>query len=334
MTTDLVTRQKNEIIEYLESGIAEIEKAASMKVNPVHIIRLVRTAMTKTPKLARCTKESISLALLTALQLGLEPDGYHAHFVPYENRKNGTFTCQLIPDYKGLVKLAYHAPNITGIYASAVYRNDDFDYSTGTGENYYIKHRPVFTNRGDLIAAYAIAKTDKGSDVFVVMPKEDIEKRKKVSPSSSYDDSPWKKWEAEMYAKTAIKSLAKIIPLGEKVQAIIEYENQLAAIDVEYKEKKRTSTLAELQQNQVESRPQEPPRIAPSRPSSAPQQGEVHVYDRILMLFDDLSYGEAARVDAYAEMGVKRIEELDETQANRFESILSKRLDDLSEKMG
>ncbi len=332
MTTSLVTQKKQELSQYLEKGIAEIQKAAIEEVDPKHLIRVLLTAATKTPKLFNCSFESFSLALLTATQLGLEINGYHAHVVPFGQE------CQLIIDYKGLVKLAYKVPNILSIHAAAIYRDDDFDYGFGTGLNHFLKHHPAIDDRGDLIGAYAMAKLEKGEDVFVVMMKEDIEKRRNVSKSSS-QDSPWIKWKPEMYMKTAIKALAKLIPLGDKVEAVIEYENKLAAIDVEYKEQKRTSTLAELQQNQAESKSQESPQKKIVTPVSnksilAPSQYEsIHVYDRILMLFDDLSYGEAARVEAYAEMGVKSVEELDETQANRFESILTKRLDDLARKL-
>ncbi len=330
--TTLVVQKKNELRAYLESGKLEIEKSAAARVDPDHLIRLVLTAATKTPKLLNCTMESISLALLTATQLGLEPNGYHAHLVPFGDQ------CQLIPDYKGLVKLAYRAPNITGMHAAPIYENDSFEYGYGTDSNHFLRHKPTIKDRGELIGAYAVAKTNVGSDLFVVMGKEDIEKRRKASKSSGHKDSPWKLWTPEMYIKTAIKALAKLLPLGEKVEAVIAHENKIEAIDIEYREKPKTTTLEELQAKDREALGISPQflkqgdgesAIVPTNPPAS-ESKTAHLFDRISILMEDLSMGDMARISTLEEYGAKRIQDLTEGSASILESILSKRLDDLA----
>ena len=97
---------------------SESFKSAIASIIPKHITaeRMARTgimALTKTPKLATCTKESFINCMMTLSQLGLEPDGRRAHLIPYENRNAGTCECTLIIDYKGFVDLVYRSGSVS-----------------------------------------------------------------------------------------------------------------------------------------------------------------------------------------------------------------------------
>ena len=175
------------------------------------MVQIAMNASANTAKLLDCTPESFALAVMNACQCGLEPDGYHGHLIPYGR------TCQFIPDYKGLVQLALK--NGVVIDAYAVYENDKFEYQLGTKPN--ITHYPCLDgNRGELRCSYAVAHFPDGATKFVVASKDDILKRKGASASSSKSDSPWNKWEDEMYIKgldvdTPIPTPDGWSPIGE-----------------------------------------------------------------------------------------------------------------------
>ncbi len=101
---------------------AQLQAALGDVMAADRMLRLTLTAVSKSPKLAKCTVESIGLAMLTAAQLGIEPDGRNAYLVPYGS------TCQLIPSYMGLVWLACQNPAVESFDAEPVFENDDFDF--------------------------------------------------------------------------------------------------------------------------------------------------------------------------------------------------------------
>ena len=104
MSTELSRQKFQDLRAILERGRPQLELAMAEHMSSERLIRLALTAATHNPKLLDCTQESIGLSLLTASQLGIEPNGRDGHLVPYKT------TCQFLPDYKGLVKLATGAP--------------------------------------------------------------------------------------------------------------------------------------------------------------------------------------------------------------------------------
>jgi len=222
MSTATPNKQKTELTKkfsnlrsMLERGKGQLELAMAKHLDPDRMIRLALTAATRNPKLFECTQESIGLSLLTASQLGIEPNGRDGHLVPYGKQ------CQFIPDYKGLIKLAYRNPRVQSFHATAVRTNDEFDFQYGTES--YIRHRPALSNPGELVCAYAICKLKDAEAQFVVMGKEAIEKRK----AKAMTKNVWEAWPDEMWAKTAIKSLSKFVPLGGEFEKAVEHDSQI-----------------------------------------------------------------------------------------------------------
>lgn len=213
--------QVNDLRKYLYGAKGQLELAFEKTMDPDRVIRLCLTAVNKNPGLLQCTPESVALALMTAGQLGLEIDGRNAHLVPFKNQ------CQLIPDYKGLVQLAYKSGMIEKIVARPVYENDLYEFEFGTNEN--LRHVPAKEGRGNLYAAYTLVKLKGCAVEFYAYDKTDILKRKNASRSATKSDSPWQNWEAEMWAKTAIKMTAPFLPLGDKFGMAIDHDNAMDA---------------------------------------------------------------------------------------------------------
>ena len=214
MSTELTRKKFNDLRAILERGKGQLEMAMAEHMSSDRLIRLALTAATHNPKLLECTQESIGLSLLTASQLGIEPNGRDGHLVPYGK------VCQFLPDYKGLIKLAYQNPRVLSFYAAAVRERDEFEHQYGTDS--FIRHKPELDNRGKLIAAYAICKLRDADPQFVVMGQEAVEKRKAKAQTKNV----WNDWPDEMWAKTACKALSKFVPLGGQFEQSVTHDDQ------------------------------------------------------------------------------------------------------------
>src|SRR5262245_34215703 len=89
----------------------QIAMALPKHLTPERMIRVALTAVSRSPQLQKCTPATIAGCVVQASILGLEPDGVlgEAYLVPFWNKKagggKGSYECQLIPGYQGLLKL-------------------------------------------------------------------------------------------------------------------------------------------------------------------------------------------------------------------------------------
>lgn len=209
---------------------AEINRGLSKHMTADRMCRLALTAVQKNPKLLECFatsagKRSIALAMLTAGQIGLEIDGRHAHLVPFKN-KAGYMEAVFMADYKGLIKLAHNHPNVLSIWADEVRKNDHFIFSRGTAPK--IEHLiSLDQDRGDLIGAYACCELrDSKMPVFVVLALTDIDRIKSSSRGANDDNSPWQTAPGEMFKKSALRQLSKVIPQSAELQKALSTEDE------------------------------------------------------------------------------------------------------------
>ena len=188
----------------------QIEAALPSVITGERFARMVLTAMSNTPQLASCTPKSFLGAMMQAAQLGLEPNTPlgEAYLIPFRN--HGTLECQFQVGYKGMISLAHRS----GLYVQAheVYENDEFDVEYGLDPK--LVHKPVFKDRGNVVAYYGMWKDKDGNFGFEVMSREDIEAHaRKYSQSYGKGFSPWKTNFDEMAKKTVIKKALKYAPL-------------------------------------------------------------------------------------------------------------------------
>lgn len=188
----------------------QIEAALPSVITGERFARMVLTAMSNTPQLASCTPKSFLGAMMQAAQLGLEPNTPlgEAYLIPFRN--HGTLECQFQVGYKGMISLAHRS----GLYVQAheVHENDEFDVEYGLEPK--LVHKPVFKDRGNVVAYYGMWKDKDGNFGFEVMSREDIEAHaRKYSQSYGKGFSPWKTNFDEMAKKTVIKKALKYAPL-------------------------------------------------------------------------------------------------------------------------
>ncbi len=206
-TSNKVTNKSPQTIkDYIKAYEGEIARALPKVMTPERFSRIAMTAITQTPKLQSCTPQSFIGAMLTAAQLGLEPNTPlgQAYLIPYGSQ------CQFQIGYKGLLDLAHRSGELKTIEAHVVYSNDDFDFELGLDAK--LKHKPTLGEKGDPIWVYAIYHLTNGGYAFEVMSyKECLAHGKKYS--KSYSSGPWQTAPEEMAKKTVLKKLLKYAPM-------------------------------------------------------------------------------------------------------------------------
>lgn len=225
-----------------------LARAAPRGYNVDRAIQAVIRACRDNPQLAACARDnpaSLAAKVHEALTLGLElgPALGEAWIIPY--RVKGKLTAQLVIGYRGFVQLAYRA-GIKSLVARCVHERDDFRVQF-SDEGDKIEHVPCLTgNRGEIVAAYAIAFTNEGGRVCCVLSREDLEKRERNSRAKA-EDSPWKMWREEMVIKTAIRYLRRYLPMSpefmraDQLETLLEIgEPQDEIIQIEEPEDART----------------------------------------------------------------------------------------------
>lgn len=198
------------VTQFIEQMKGEIARALPRHLNADRLARIMLTEVRRTPLLAQCTPASFGGAIMTCAQLGLEPGVTgEAYLLPFRNSRKNCYEVQLIIGYQGMVKLFWQSPLARSLDAQTVHQEDDFDYAYGLEPK--LTHKPSLkSDRGPVIAWYAVATMTNGGAAFIVMSRSDVEKIR--TRSRAKDDGPWKTDYDAMARKTAIRQLFKLLP--------------------------------------------------------------------------------------------------------------------------
>lgn len=207
----------------LEKLKPQMAMALPKHLTPDRLLRVTMTAVQNNPKLLDCDRTSLFAAVLTCAQLGLEPDGVlgQAYLVPFKGK------VQFIAGYKGLIRLGYNSGEVSTIQAHEVCENDTFRYAYGLNEELY--HVPAEGERGEITHFYAYSKFKDGGHVFVVLPLAEVERIRdeksegyKAFKAGAIKSNPWHDDFAAMGCKTAVRRLAKWLPMSVQRAAAFE----------------------------------------------------------------------------------------------------------------
>ncbi len=245
-TAGSVTNGQNKSIQQLIKQMqGEIKKALPAVMTPERFTRITLSALSANAKLSSCTGQSFLGAMMTAAQLGVEPNTPlgQAYLIPYYNSKSRQFECQFQLGYKGLIDLAYRSGEIRDLQAQIVYENDEFEYEYGLDAK--LRHIPARSDRGEPICVYAAFRTKDGGSGFDVMSIEDV-RQFAQRYSKSYSSGPWQTNFEEMAKKTVLKRVLKYAPLKtDFIRAVVQdetikteisddmYEVQAVEVDIE-----------------------------------------------------------------------------------------------------
>ena len=207
----IIATQEDKIQEILPPGM-----------DAKRVVRLARLAIVRNPKLLECDPISVVESIMQASQLGLEiasPIG-GAHLVPFGKK------CQMIPDYRGLIRLALKSGDVLRLVAREVYEGDMFHVIQGTTE--MIEHVPLLGDepRGDenITGFYAVASLANGLTVHEYAPRGDVDKIR--ARSAAGNKGPWKTDYAAMGKKTLIKRVLKWLDLSPDLALAIEMDTR------------------------------------------------------------------------------------------------------------
>lgn len=214
------------IAHLLESRKDSIAAMLPRHLNLERLLKVAQIAATTTPSLLECEIPSLISAIGQCAQMGLEPNTVlgHAYLVPFNAKnKSGQWIkiVQVILGYKGLIDLARRSGHIISIAAHEVREKDLFELEYGLEEK--LRHVPSMQDRGDIIGFYAVAHLKDGGHAFDWMPTAEVEAIK--GKSQGYQaaikykkDHPWISHYVEMGKKTAVRRLAKMLPLSIEFQ--------------------------------------------------------------------------------------------------------------------
>lgn len=242
--------EKKTMQTYIKSMENEIKKALPSVITPERFTRMVLSAISVNPKLGSCTPNSFLGAMMSAAQLGLEPNTPlgQAYILPYMNK--GVLEAQFQIGYKGLIDLAYRSGEVEVIQAHVVYENDEFECNYGLEPT--LRHVPAAKDRGEPIKVYAMFKTKSGGFGFEVMSMDDVRSHAaKYSKAYNTSFSPWKTSFEEMAKKTVLKKCLKFAPLkSDFVRGIVQDETIKGSISEDMYEV-QDNTIFEAEYSEV-----------------------------------------------------------------------------------
>lgn len=229
------------IRETIQKQTPALQQVLPKSLDPERFSRLVLTAVKANLDLIRCfdTVQGQTSVLLSAMQLatvGLEPNTATQDAWLLPRRRNGVWECQPSYGYRGLLKLARRSGQIKTVYAEVVREGDDFEYRRDLDGD-VLRYTPSdeIEEGRNLTHAFAVVRYLNGGADFVVLSRAAVEAHRAMSDSwkgKGRDFSPWTKWPEEMWKKTALRQLAKMMPLeAEAEQATMTDERSLSLVD-------------------------------------------------------------------------------------------------------
>lgn len=176
-------------------------------LNCITVIQDMMKDNKKKEQLEKINQETIPACLAKAAYLGLDFFNGECYAIPY----GGNLTFQT--DYKGEIKLCkrYSKNKIKDIFAKVV-RQGDFFMEEVDGGKQNVQYRPKPFSNEQMIGAFAIVVFEDGSMMYDTMSSEDIENVRNTY-SKMKDSQAWKSSTGEMYKKTVLRRLCKLIDL-------------------------------------------------------------------------------------------------------------------------
>jgi recombination protein RecT len=178
------------------------------------------TAVQKNPELLGCEPGSLLLAAYEAAELGLSlsPTLQLGYLIPYKGK------AQFQISWRGLVQRAHESGCVRAFYAEVVHERDKFERQYAPKRN--LVHAPADGDRGEETGAYALVEFKDGTIDWEWADKKLIERHRKHSKQP--DSLMWRNFHEEAWKKTAIRILAKRLPMSnpgmEALTEVIEHD--------------------------------------------------------------------------------------------------------------
>jgi len=230
--------------DQLAARMEQFKMALPAHIPAERFFRIVLTAVQINPDLLACNRQSLFNSCMRCAQDGLLPDGREAALVPFKQ------AVTYMPMYQGLLKKFRNSGQFKWITSGVVYEGENYEHFIDeTGEHF--KHVPGEHN-GKIKRIYALATTKDGGSFIHVMSPDDVDKRRKFSRASR-EDAPWNVWPEEMMKKTAIRGLAKLLPMSSDLDDLMRKDEDLYEFDENEKAPASTEQVAKTRESGVQS---------------------------------------------------------------------------------
>lgn len=197
--------------ESFAAKVSEILDKNSVAIFQAH----AKGQIMKNPKLSQCSRESVYQCLMDCATTGVMPDGRNAYLIPYGTK------CTLIIGYQGLINCILSTGRVKKIHADVIHEKDTVKVEMGE----IIEHSYNWNGeRGDITGVWARAILSDDTALCVAMSKAEVEEIR--NGSQGKNSSPWTKHWSEMAKKTAIRRLAKLLPLSDVQQRIFDADDK------------------------------------------------------------------------------------------------------------
>ena len=135
---------------FMEKFKPQLALALPKHLNADRMARLALTAFSTNSNLRECDMMSIAGSIMTAGQLGLEPNVNGAgYLIPYKK------TCTFVPGWKGLVDLVARSGRGT-VYTGVIFKDQEYTFTDGARRDLVIHNETELVDAEDITHAYAI----------------------------------------------------------------------------------------------------------------------------------------------------------------------------------
>ena len=203
----------------------------------------LRIYLQRNPIILSLPIEDVLIQAFRAMCDGLLIDGQESAIIPFKGN------LVYLPMLKGSLKMIYRTGIVSSVNAYVVYESELDSFEEVMGTNPQIIHRRNKAPQGNIVASYAVAKLKDGGDVFAVVYQPDIDRAKPKNNGSKHT-TPWDTHPSEMWKKTAVHRLRKLMPLNMVASEAIQYHESRQEydepIDVESSEAENIHQLGDM----------------------------------------------------------------------------------------
>jgi recombination protein RecT len=217
-------------MELIESKRDVLATVLPKHVSVDRLVKVTMMAISRSPDLMACDVATIYRAIWQASELGLDIAGPlpQCYLIPRKNKhRKDSLEATFLIGYGGLLKLAQNHRDVEVIRAELIYRGEKFVHDKVSGKLIHEGSLEVDTKDENLIGAWACAWLRGGHTIARVLPRREIDQRRKRSAAS--DSGPWKTDYAAQCRKTALRALlmSRLVPMSVELMDQIEREQEI-----------------------------------------------------------------------------------------------------------
>ena len=191
--------------------------------DPSRLLRIAYNNIAYDTALLECSSTPAGMAsifggVMECLKLGLTIGGpmQEAWLIPFrDNKQGGVKIATVIIGYQGFRNILDRSKSVIDLHPVAVHQNDEFDFELGSRP--FVKHKPSLTDRGALIAVYAVAHLPRGGIQIEVMGKAEVDEHR--AKSRNANGTLWVDFYEAAALKTVVRKISKYLPKSSEILA-------------------------------------------------------------------------------------------------------------------